>query len=428
MRNPRFTLRCSGGCAASLSVLVLASLLLLFDGPASADGFKKPRLTLATEDGSTSIEFHLAAQLRWEYLFVDNGPDKDRSTTSKLMFRRIRPVIQGTLLTEKLKYNIHLNLVPGQIELMDLFFEYSFHPLLRIMVGQYKIPFTRYRINSFQDTPVVEWSHPTRWIGAERQYGVMLHNGLKEGPVIEYQLGVFSGINARASNAIGVSKFYTETPPNPSDLDDPDPLGRPHGELVAHVAWNYGGINVGRPSDLEASPPGFSAGFSAAWDFQPTPLQDARLRLAPEFLLKAHGFMLQGVFYLVFWDKAAEHDQGDLGIVGGVLQTSYVIKQRYEIALRYTNLTFMKPMRDDARAYGNARIAGAETAEEQDALVQKYRSNGVTRTEHELNLGFNVYIFGTSFKWMVDAGVLMHERVDHFRYDVQLRTQFQLTF
>jgi hypothetical protein len=428
MRNPWFMPLRSGVAAACLPALCLFAVLVFNAGPADGGGFKKPRLKVTTEDGATSMEFHLAAQLRWEYLFVDNGPDKDRSTTNKLMFRRIRPVIQGTLLTEKLRYNLHLNLVPGQLELMDLFFEYSFHPLLRIMVGQYKIPFTRYRINSFQDTPVIEWSNPTRWIGAERQYGVMLHNGLKDGPVLEYQIGVFSGINARASNAVGVSRFYTETPPNPSSIADPDPLGRPHGELVAHVAWNHGGINVGRPSDLEGSPPGFSAGLSAAWDFQPAALQDARLRLAPEMLIKAHGFMLQGVFYLVFWDKAAEHDQGDLGILGGVLQTSYVIRQRYEIALRYTNLTFLKNMRDDSRAYANARIAGAETAEEQDALMQKYRNNGMTKTEHELNLGFNVYIFSAAFKWMVDAGVLMHERVDHFRYDVQLRTQFQLSF
>lgn len=428
MRDPWFSLRRSGGYHACLSALFLAASLLVPAGPAAAGGFKKPRLMVATGDGQTSIEFHLAAQLRWEYLFVDNGPDEERSTTNKLMFRRVRPIIQGTLFTDKLRYNMHLSVAPGLLELMDLFFEYSFHPLLRIMVGQYKIPFTRYRINSFKDTPVIEWSHPTRWIGAERQYGVMLHNGLKEGPVIEYQIGVFSGINARASNAVGLSKFYAETPPNPSDLADPEPLGRPHGELVAHVAWNYGGIDVERPSDLEASRPGFSAGFSAAWDFQPTALQDARLRLAPELLVKAHGFMLQGVFYLVFWDRAAEHDEGDLGILGGVLQTSYVIKQRYEIALRYTNLTFLEDMRDDARAYGNAKIAEAETAEEQDALIQKYRNNGVTKTEHELNLGFNVYIFETCFKWMVDAGVLMHERVDHFRYDVQLRTQFQLTF
>ncbi len=415
-----------GVIGASAAMVLFAALLV---PPAAAQaGLEKPELKVASASGKNSLEFHLTAQFRWEYKFIDKGSGGERDTDHKLIFRRLRPVIKGSLLTKDFTYLLHLNLVPGYLELMDLWVEYAFHPLARVRLGQFKIPFTRYRLNSFQDLPVVEWSNPTRWIGAERQLGIMLHNGLAKPPALEYQLAIFTGQNARASNAKGIPVLYGEPITSPSSLTDPAGWKRPHGEFAAHIAYNYGGISVKKPSDLEGGKRGFSVGMSAAWDFQPVVLEDMRLRLAPEIMVKARGFAISSVFYIVFWDKAAGPGMSDLGMVGVVLQMSYVFLRKYEVALRYTDIYVYDELREDARRYADSRIAAAETAAEADALAEQFADNGQIHSEREVNLGFNVYLMGTTLKWQTDVGLMIHGREDGNRYDVQLRSQLQLAF
>ena len=412
-----------------VALLMSALLLLMWLMPKAAQGgMEKPQLKVASASGKNSLEFHLATQFRWEYTFIDKGSGGERDTDHDLIFRRLRPVIRGSLLTEDFTYLLHLNLVPGYLELMDLWAEYAFHPLAKVRLGQFKIPFTRYRLNSFKDLPVVDWSNPTRWIGAERQLGIMLHNGLAKPPALEYQFAVFTGQNARASNAVGIPALYNEPVFSPSSLTDPAGWKRPHGELVAHIAYNYGGIEVKRPSELKGGKPGFSVGMSAAWDFQPVRLEDMRLRLAPEIMVKAHGFAISGVFYVAFWDKAAGPGMSDLGMVGVVLQMSYVFLRKYEISLRYTDIYVYDELREDTRRYADNRIAEAGTAAEADALAEQFADNGNIHSEREVNLGFNVYLMGTTLKWQIDAGLLIHGREDGNRYDVQLRSQLQLAF
>jgi hypothetical protein len=99
-----------------------------------------------------------------------------------------------------------------------------------------------------------------------------------------------------------------------------------------------------------------------------------------------------------------------------------VFLEKYEIALRYTFVHLLADLRDDARAWAVSRI------EVDGDVYERYREVGRLQTEHEANLGFNVYFFGPAVKWQVDLGLLVHDRTDDVRYDLQLRTQMQLAF
>jgi hypothetical protein len=387
---------------------------------------EKPNLWLASGDGSSWISFHLALQFRWEYLYKDTGAG--RASDNRIRFARIRPVVKGSLFAEDLTYLMHINLTPGLLELMDLWFDYRFSSHLRIKTGQMKIPFTRYRLNSFADRPVLDWSQPTRYFGAERQVGIMLHNGRSDMPAIEYELGLYTGINMRAANGVGMSKVYAEPALNPSSLVDPAGSENMHSEAVGHIAYNFGGINVRRSADLEGGPPRFSVGLSGAWDLHPTPRQDLRLRIAPEASFRAYGFALDLVFHLGWFDQTTGSNGCVLGMTAGVAQASYVFSERYEIALRYTFVHLLADLRDDARAYAVSRIESAGDAAELARLYDRYREVGLLQTVHETNLGLNIYRFGPAVKWQVDLGLLVYDRTDDVRYDFQLRTQMQLSF
>ncbi len=408
----------------SMCLVTVAAALWPVRGHASPT--ERPRLELQSSDGQSSLRVGLAAQLRYEVKRPDPASG-DEDVLYGFVFRRVRPVISGRLLGEELTYLLHLNLVPGATELMDLYVDYAVTPAARLRLGQYKVPFTRHRINSFQDRVMLEWSYETRYFGAERQLGLMVHNDQNNPPAFEYQVGLFGGDNVRASNGIGVPLTYGVTPPNVSDLDDPDPLPTMHGELVGHVALNHGGINVRRPSDLEGGPLRWSVGLSAALDFAPVERLDHRLRLAPELWLKTHGYALVLVGYLGLCDEVAGTDVFVPGMAGAMISGSYLFAQRYEIGLRYTTVRLFAALRDDARADADARIAD-ESGDAAVELATRLQGIGELIAEHEANVGLNVYLFGTTLKWQTDLGLLLHQRRSSNRYDLVARTQLALAF
>ena len=228
-----------------------------------------PEFALTSGDGLSSLRLRLAMQMQYRHLERDQGPNQPAESENSLFFRRLRPDLRGSLMSGTLRFRLYLNVVPGALELMDASLEYRFHDQLRLLVGQAKVPFTRYRLDSFANLPLIDWSTPTRWFGAERQLGAMVHNGIGSPSAFEYQVGVYTGVNARGSNGTGLERAFGLTPSNPSDLADPAPPGDLHPEVVAHLGYNHGGIDVRQASDLECGPARFSVGLSAAWDFNP---------------------------------------------------------------------------------------------------------------------------------------------------------------
>ena len=72
-------------------------------------------------------------------------------------------------LKEALKFKLHLSTAPPSLELMDYYLNYrAKKEHLQFRFGQYKVPFTRYRIQSFQRLTFVDWSIVTRYFRAER--------------------------------------------------------------------------------------------------------------------------------------------------------------------------------------------------------------------------------------------------------------------
>jgi hypothetical protein len=248
----------------------------------------------------------------------------------------------------------------------------------------------------------------------------MVHNSRKSMPTIGYHLGFYTGMNMRRANGIGMNKVYAEPAPNPSSLVSPGGFENMHSEAVAHLAYNFGGT--------EEEPPLFSVGLSGAWDLHPTPRQDMRLRIAPEASFKADDFALDLVFHLGWFDQAAGSDDYLLGTTAGVAQARYLFLERYEVALRYTFVHMLEAIRNDARAYAVSLIEASGDADELARLYDQYREVGMLQTVHEANLGFNIYFFGPTVKWQVDLGLLVFDRTDDVRYDLQLRTQMQLAF
>ncbi|MBL6976280.1 MAG: hypothetical protein ISR64_11155 [Deltaproteobacteria bacterium] len=389
--------------------LILAALLLTPVGLDAAESNRSPLLPdrlepyrVATEDGTWSLRFALAAQVQYSFASRDDESD--------IRIRRLRPVFSGSLGLKELTWKLHLNVVPGSLEFMDFYVDYQALPDLRIRVGVFKIPFTRYRIQSFQRLTLVDWSILTGYVGAERQLGFTFHNGYEKPQAIEYVVGVFTGQNTRGSHAVKLTGLYGVTAPNRSDLTGPDPFDGLHPEIVARVGYNHGGIDTRADTDFQGGPVRFSAGLSAAWDIRPERFQDLALRIAPEVLLKAHGFSMSALACVGLVQMGDDLTDMDMGLWGVQAQASYLAASRFELSVRYAFLQVLDALRKDVQANG---IAG-----ETDDLEHR----------HELSAGFNVYLVGHQFKWQTDFAWLPQTRPGGTLDEYRFRTQVQVSF
>ncbi len=85
-------------------------------------------------------------------------------------------------------------------------------------------------------------------------------------------------------------------------------------------------------------------------------------------------------------------------------------------------------LRRDARLYADERIAEAPDEAIAAELTAQYQDVGLVRAEHDLGIGFKVYLIGTALVFQLDGAMLAHSRLDGDRFDMRLRTQLQLAF
>jgi hypothetical protein len=228
---------------------------------------------------------------------------------------------------------------------------------------------------------------------------------------------------------VGLAQIYGDKPPNPSDLLDPAPRASFHPELVVHLAYNHGGIDTFFDTDFVGGPLRFSAGISAAWDLDPSPTEDLALRLAPEVLIKVEGLSAFAALYLG-WDRAGESvsDQRQV-MVGGVIQTSYLVTRRLEFSARYAIVHTSDELLDDARDRAERIIAAAKDAGSAQQLTARYAGAGRRQLEQEATMGLNVYLIGRSLKWQTDLGWISRTQRDAGRRSsIQLRSQLHMAF
>ncbi len=375
-------------------------------------------------DSASSIRFQFAGQLRLTLDSQDNGSNDNRTNELFMHARRIRLTLKGTIYNPDISYKVHLSTVPKSLELIDFYFDYKFKTNLHFRFGQYKTSFTRYRIQSFQRLEFVDWAIVSKYFGAERQMGLALHNGYEQPPKWGYVFGVFSGANARASHAVGLSEVYGEDAVNPSDLSNSGTAGKIHPELFLYMTYNANKIKINSNSDEARMGLRYSYGISSAWDLYPSNYHDFSLRIAPEFLVKYRGLSIFSAGYAGY-SKIGNPSKIELIMIGGLFQTAYRINANYEISFRYAFIDFENKLTDDAHERALKLIN--DSGNDPD-VTEQYENAGRILQEQEVAMGFNIYIMGHSIKWQSDFCWLRHSFIDEDRDDYLIRSQFQLAF
>jgi hypothetical protein len=399
--------------------LITAGILCLWISPYAAIG----PFEISSPDSSTTLKIQLAAQLWTAWENKDNGTGREHESTLYMKVRRIRPTLSVSLSEYKTSFKLHLSTAPGSIELMDFYSDTKLSSLINFRFGQYKIPYTRYRIQSFQRLTFVDWAIVTRYFGAERQMGLSVHNGYEKPPRWGYAFGLFSGVNARASHAVGLASIYGEKPVNPSDLSGTARKTEFHPELVGHVSYNANDINVSTDSDAGGGEFRYSIAASAAWDMDPTDFEDMVLRLAPELLCKYRHLSVMSTGFIGFVDMDGSI-RTRKAITGFLVQAAYCINRRVELSLRYAAIDIDDKITDEALLRAQAIVADADD----DDITTQYKNAGNILGEREGTFGINVYLDGHGLKVQNDIAFTRYQRRDEDRTDWLARSQLQLSF
>ena len=373
--------------------------------------------------GVGRVRLGLTTQLRVELLSLDE-PD-GRDTRVGVLVRRLRTTLSGRFLDDRFTFAVQLNTTAGNFELVDVWIGMEFLRYLRVRFGQFKIPFDWYRQQSFTRLLMADWSLTTEWYGAERQFGIMVHDDAS-GPGIDYAFGVFTGQNRRAGHAFRLPELYGEPVRNPSRVDGVGEVDAVHPELVGTIRYTTPGFSDSSISDRRGGPPRGMMAVGATFDAEPRDGRDFRARWTSEAWLKAHHVSLVALGYLGLVD-AATRDRLILGAGGVNLQAGYRFLPQMEIAARYAWVQLTQALSDDARDRGQSIIDGA-TPEERDELEVQYGNAGALRWEQELLGGFTFFFVGHSLKWQLDLGWLHQSFRERSQNDLRVRTHIQLAF
>ncbi len=163
------------------------------------------------------IGFGFASQLEFDYKQQFPGGGIDKESAETLQFRRIRLTLSSSFIEGRIRSRFQINMTPSAFELIDMWLAFTRFKFAMLRIGQFKIPYDRYRAQSFAVLSFVDWASTTRMFGSERQIGVEL---LASGGFwdLEYAFGIFTGTNARGAHGVGITEVYGEVPQNPSDL------------------------------------------------------------------------------------------------------------------------------------------------------------------------------------------------------------------
>lgn len=380
------------------------------------------RIRIGETDDWIGIGF--AAQMQFEYDQRFAGGGLEAGSQERLQFRRIRTTLSSSFIDGRIRSSFQINLTPSAFELIDMWFAFTRFKFATFRVGQFKIPYDRYRAQSFASLSLVDWAPTTRMFGSERQIGAEML-GIGGFLKMEYSVGIFSGTNARAAHGVGISDVYGEIPTSASDLGFGEVVSEFHPELAARVAWNFGQINTDTNSDVTGSKElCHSLGFGVAWDARPIAAQDLGLRLSAEWLGKIRHLYIDVISYLA-WFEPWQGGKILYGPMGLMAESGYRFSLTWELALRYS-ITYLTPwLRSDSRSYGAAQIASAT---DPAAATEQYGQNGNQTTNNELAVAGTSYVIGNSLKVVAEAAWIAQRweagRRNGFRANLQLQFLF----
>lgn len=385
--------------------------LLLWPAPAAAD-WPDAIGPFTVGDDAASLRLSGMAQLQL---------DVERPGEAALRVRRLRPIARASFAGGLLGATAHLELAPGQAELIDLFVEARLDPALHLRAGQLKVPYTVYRQQSPTRLALVDWPVTSRWFGAERQLGVTATGAL--GPV-GYAFGAFAGENRRAAHARELPAFYGEDATNPSRLSDLGAPESPHLELFARLEHAHPDLDPTSQMDARGGELRHLVAASVAWDTAPTARRDLLLRVAPELWVQAHGLSLTLVGHLALFEDAtgAPRPAG----MGALAELGWHAHRHVELTLRVARVDLTAALRADAARHA-ARLEPRD-ADAHAAWEAQYGDAGTLRATQEVALGVNVLVIGRSLAWRSDVAWLRVERTDGARDALRFRTQLSLAF
>jgi hypothetical protein len=380
------------------------------------------RIRIGDTDDWIGIGF--ALQLEFDYAQQYPGGGVSKSNTETLAFRRIRATLSSSFVDGRIRSAFQINMTPSAFELIDMWLAFTRLKFATMRIGQFKIPYDRYRAQSFAALSFIDWAPTTRMFGSERQIGVEV---LAKGGFLnlEYAGGIFTGVNARAAQAVGITYVYGLVPNNPSSFGSGEVVKDFHPALVGRVAKNFGGINTDTNSDVTGEKVlRHSVGAGIAWDARPTPTQDLGLRLSAEWLGKIRHIHINVISYLA-WYPPWQGGKILFGPIGFMGEIGYRFTPIWALAIRYSS-TYLTPwLRSDARSFGEAQIANATDPTSAQA---QFGQNGNQITNDELALAGTAHIFGNSLKLLAQAAWESQLWVQGRRNGLNLNLQLQFLF
>jgi len=380
------------------------------------------RIRIGKTDDWVGIGFATQMEFEYDQQFATAGFPKE--STETLQFRRIRTTLSSSFIEGRIRSRFQINLTPSAFELIDMWFAFTRFKFATFRMGQFKIPYDRYRAQSFAALSLVDWAPTTRMFGSERQIGAEML-GIGGFLKAEYAIGIFSGTNARGAHAVGITEVYGEVPRSPSDLGFGEVVSEFHPEIAARAAKNFGKINTDTNSDVTGTKElRHSVGVGVAWDARPKATQDLAVRLSAEWLGKIRHIHMNVVSY-VAWYEPWEGGKIRFGPIGFMAEVGYRFSLMWELALRYS-VTYLTPwLRSDARSYGQDQI---DNAADQASAMEQYGQNGNQITNNELALAGTSHIIGNSLK--VVAEIAWQSQLweqgtrNAFRFNLQLQFLF----
>ena len=164
-------------------------------------------LAVTTPNGNFEMKLRGYVQLDGRFWLADNGDDD----TDTLLFRRVRPIIEGTVY-RNFYYRLMADFASNAVTLQDGYGEWRQFPFARLGFGKMKTPLGLEQLASASELEFVERGLPRNLI-PNRDFGVVL-TGDMFGERLNYTVGAFNGVQDLAS--IGAS----------DNNDDKDFVGR----------------------------------------------------------------------------------------------------------------------------------------------------------------------------------------------------------
>lgn len=312
--------------AATMGAATPSARAVVEDAPVQV-GYDKG-FFIQDPEGDFKITFGARLQLRLLYEFLEGKADKFHFVVPRARFG-----VKGNLFGQDLTYKLELDFSKGEANLLDFWADYRvvkgwFH----VRAGQMKTPFARQNITSSGKLEFADSAFLNKAFVADRDLGLMFHNGYEKSPEIEYAVGVFNGVSSvKGAYTFDATKGTVSRSNTPGQFEP---------RLVARVGYNFGGVQgygYDEP-DLKNSPFGFGVAGAVMVDFDADDDNDGFVNAELDWIMKVQGFSWNGAVFFGFPQSGANISKVSFGMWGLQTQLGYAIKKLFEPVVRFAML------------------------------------------------------------------------------------------